>query len=143
MTRASTTLRRCLAAGLVVVGLAACGETPQVNQAAASPLTAATVAVRQTGDAAITIKDGSITWHLDDARLLQVGMVVHSTAARAQTVSLRASIYDAGGRLIGDAAGGTLNVKPRSDAQITLTGPAPNGTIASATFEIRTTASPT
>ena len=124
------------AAALLVV---ACGDSPvSVPQAATSPLIAGSVSVKQTGDAPVSLVQNSVTWKIDDARLVDVSLTVHCTASTAVTVSARASLYDAGGKLVGDATGGTLNVKPGSDAQLMLTGPTPTGTVSSATFEFTT-----
>jgi hypothetical protein len=79
-----------------------------------------------------------VHFRLDDARLLEVTMTIHSTAAAADTVTIRGSMFDKSGKLVGDVSGGQLNVQPGSDGQIRLTGPNPNGTIASATFEVST-----
>jgi hypothetical protein len=130
--------RRALlpALGLIVV---ACGDsTPIVPQAAASPLLAASISVKQTGDAPVKIVAGSLSWQIDDAKLVNVTLTVHSTATTAVTVSGRASLYDKGGKPVGDATGGALNVAPGSDAQLKLSGPTPNGTVTSATFEFTT-----
>jgi hypothetical protein len=129
------------AAVLLVV---ACGsDTPQVPQAVATPLTESSVDFKQTGDAPAVIDQGSISYRLDDARLLQVGLSVRSTAAAAETVSIRASLYEKDGRLIGDATGGAINVGPGATVQIRLSGPHPNGTIASAVYEVHVVPAPT
>jgi hypothetical protein len=44
---------------------------------------------------------------------------------------------------VGDATGGRLDVKPGADVQLMLTGPTPNGTVTSATFEFTTIPSAT
>jgi len=124
----------CLAALLAV----ACGDsTPHVQQAAAAPLTEASVSLKQTGNAPLTIQPGA-TYRLDDAHLLEVSLTVHSIAKQAETVSIHGSFFDKSGKLIGDATGSQLNVAPGSDVQVKLSGPAPNGTIAAATYEATT-----
>jgi hypothetical protein len=134
---------RVALAGLAAL-LVACGsETPTVPQAASSPLIAPSVAVKQTGDAPVRIVDGSVSWKIDDAKLVNVTLTVHSSAGTAVTVSARASLYDKDGRLVGDATGGALAVQPNSDAQLKLTGPTPNGTVVSANFEFTTIPTPT
>jgi hypothetical protein len=130
-----------MAGALVVV---ACGtDTPTVPQAVASPLTAASVALKQTGDAHVSIDQSSVHYRLDDARLIQITLTLHSQAPTAQSVSVLASLYEQSGRLIGDASGGVTNVAPNATTQVTLSGPNPNGTISSATFEVHLTESPT
>jgi len=123
-------------ASLLVV---ACGDSSvTVPQAAPSALIAGTVTVKQTGDAPVSIVTGSASWKIDDARLVDVGLTVHCTASTAVTVSARASLYDSSGKLVGDATGGQLNVKPGADSRLMLTGPTPTGTVSSATFEFTT-----
>lgn len=143
MRPAPTTARRGLLAAAAMLVVACGSETPQVQQAAASPLTAGTVAFKQTGDAAVTIDQASITYKLDDARLLVVTLNLYSAAPTAQTVNVRASLFDKSGRLIGDATGSDINVTPNPAAPVILSGPHPNGTIASATFEVHLVPSPT
>jgi multidrug efflux pump subunit AcrA (membrane-fusion protein) len=134
-----------IAAAAGAVLLTACGDTPQVSEAATSPpLTADKVDITLTGDGVVTIVNPSadVSFKLDNARLLVVHVKVHSTASAAQTVSIRASLFDAQGKLIGDATGGALAVPAGGDAAFDLSGPAPNGTIRKATFEVHVTASP-
>ena len=128
-----------LLCALAAVG---CGETVHVEQAASTALTEQAVSVKQTGNAPVQIQPGSVAYRLDDARLLQVSLVVHSSAGAAQTVTVRGSFYDKAGRLVGDATGSQLNVGPGSDVTVDLSGPTPNGTIASGTFEVATVPSP-
>ena len=125
--------------------LAACGDTPQVSEAATTPpLTADKVDITLTGDRVVTIVHPSddVTFRLDNARLLVVHVKVHSTASAAQTVSIRASLLDSTGKLIGDASGGALAVPAGGDVAFDLGGPTPNGTISKATFEVHVTATP-
>ncbi len=134
---------RALLPGVALL-VVACGDAaPTVPQAQSSPLIAASVSVQQTGDAPVQIVQGSVTWKLDDARLVNVALTVHCTAGTAVTVSGRASLYDASGKLVGDATGGQLNVQPDQDSQLKLTGPTPTGTVASARFEFTTIPSAT
>jgi len=124
----------CVAALLAV----ACGDsTPHVQQAAATPLTEASVSLKQTGNAPVKVQPG-VSYRLDDARLLEVSLTVHSTAGQSVTVSVHGSFFDKAGKLIGDATGSQLDVAPGSDVQVKLSGPAPNGTIAAATYEVTT-----
>jgi hypothetical protein len=130
-----------LRAVLPVVALAvvACGDSaPSVPQAATSPLIGASVSIRQTGDAPVQVVQNSAVWSIDDAKLVNVTVTVHSAAATAVTVTGRASLYDRAGKLVGDATGGQLNVPPGKDIQLKLTGPTPTGTVSSATFEFTT-----
>jgi hypothetical protein len=138
MKKAATLLRRALLPA-VAVALVACGtDTPSVPQAAATPLIAASVSVKQTGDAPVKLADNSATWKIDDAKLVNVTLTVHCTASTAVTVSARASLYDKDGKVVGDATGGTLQVQPNTDARLQLSGPTPTGTVTSATFEFTT-----
>ena len=138
----STGLRALVAgAALLVV---ACGDSSvSVPQAQPSALIAGTVSVKQTGDAPVSIVKDSVSWKIDDAKLVDVSLTVHCTAQGAVTVGARASLYDSSGKLVGDATGGQLNVKPGADAHLMLTGPTPTGTVSSATFEFTTIPSAT
>ena len=131
-------------AGAAAMLVVACGsDTPHVQQAAAPPLTESSVGVKQTGNAAIAIAQGSVSYRLDDARLLQVTLTIHSSASGVQTVTIRGSLYDKAGRLVGDASGSQLGVAPGSTDTVTLSGPTPTGVIATATFEVTTIPAPT
>jgi hypothetical protein len=130
--------------GAAAVLLAACGsDTPTVPQAAATQLLAPSIATKQTGDAPVRLVENSVSWKIDDAKLVNVSLVVHSTAGTAVTVTARASLYDKDGKLVGDATGGALQVQPNSNADLHLTGPTPNGTVSTATFEFTTIPSAT
>jgi len=143
MTRVATLMRRALLPA-VAVALVACGsDTPTVPQAAAAPLIATSVSVKQTGDAPVKLVENSVTLKIDDAKLINVTLTAHSTATRAVTMSARASLYDKDGKLVGDATGGALQVQPNADVQLKLTGPTPSGTVSSATFEFTTIPAPT
>jgi hypothetical protein len=135
-------LRFLLAAAAVL--LVACGsDTPTVPQAAVSAVVAGNVSVKQTGDAQVSIVPGSVGFKLDDAKLMNVTMTIRSTAPGPQTVSARASLFDAAGKIVGDATGGVLNVRPGVDTPVALSGPTPLGTIAAATVEFHLVPSPT
>lgn len=124
---------------VVALAVVACGDsTPRVPQAATSPLIGASISIRQTGDAPVRIVQNSATWGIDDAKLVNVTVTVHSTAGTAVTVAARVSLYDKDGKLVGDASGGQLNVQPGKDVQLRLTGPTPIGTVQSAMFEFTT-----
>lgn len=134
---ASLGLRALLPA--VALAVVACGDSGvTVPQAAPSALIAQTVSIKQTGDAPVQIVPNSAAWKVDDAHLVTVSLTVHSTAGTAVTVSGRASLYDANGKVIGDATGAQLNVAPGADATLKLSGPTPSGTVSSATFEFTT-----
>ncbi|HXA29828.1 MAG TPA: hypothetical protein VN193_13900 [Candidatus Angelobacter sp.] len=135
--------RRALlpALGLFVV---ACGDAAvTVPQAAATPLLAAEISVKQTGDAPVKMDQSSLRWQVDDARLVNVSLTVHSMAGAAVTMSGRATLYDKDGKPVGDVSGGALNVAAGADVQLKMTGPTPNGTVTSATFEFTTVPSAT
>jgi len=136
MRPATTTVRRGVLAAAAMLVVACGSDTPHVQQTGASALTESSVGFKQTGDAAATIDPSSPTYRLDDARLLVVTLNLRSSARSAQTVGVRASLYDKAGRLVGDATGGDVNVPPGSSLAVILSGPHPNGTIASATFEV-------
>ena len=123
---------------------AACGSSAtQPEVGTAPPLTAQSVTVRQTGNASAQIVTSTITYQIDDSGGLVIHLNVQSQSAAAQTISARASLYDAKGNLIGDATGGQISVPPGSTASLQLNGPAPTGTIASTVFEVSNVASPT
>lgn len=130
-----------MALGLLLAG---CGsDPPHIPQpATTTPVAAASVAITQTGDPAVTIDRASVSFGLDDARLLVVRLRVHSGAAGRVTVMMRTSIFDGGDHLVGDATGGLDGVGPGTTMPIRLTGPTPTGTIVRATFEVTTKASP-
>ena len=124
--------------------LAACGSAasqPEVQSR--PPLTEQSVAVRQTGNASAQIVNSTITYQLDDSGGVVIHLSVQSQSPSAQTITARASLYDAKGNLIGDATGGQLSVAAGRTATVQLNGPAPTGTIASTVFELSTVASPT
>ncbi len=115
---------------------AACGSTTQLPQAPQKPpLTAASVSVKQTGTAPVTIIPGSIAYKLDDSGSLVILLQVTSRAKTAETIMLRASLFGPNGALVGDASGGEQGVAPGATVGIQLNGPKPNDEIISATFE--------
>lgn len=136
--------RAPLVAALCGATLVACGTSASQPEVQSSPpLTAPSVTVRQTGNAAAQIVTSTITYQLDDSGGLVIHLSVQSQSATAQTITARASVYDAKGNLIGDATGGQLSVAAEGTAVLQLNGPAPTGTIASTVFEISNVASPT
>ena len=136
--------RGALVAALCGAGIAACGSaSSQPEVQSAPPLTAQSVTVSQTGSAPAQIVTPTITYQLDDSGGLVIHLNVQSQSASAQTITARASLYDAKGTLIGDATGGQLSVAPGGTASLQLNGPAPTGTIARTVFEVSTVASPT
>ncbi|GAC1343883.1 MAG: hypothetical protein NVSMB29_17040 [Candidatus Dormibacteria bacterium] len=136
--------RLALAAAALGLVLTGCGSDPPHLPAAlsATPVAVANVAITQTGDPAITIEPASVSFGLDDARLLVVRLRVRSGAAGPVTVMVRTSIFDSADHLVGDATGGLDGVGPGSTMPIRLTGPTPTGTISRATIEITTKAAP-
>ena len=131
------------AASLLLVGLAGCGDDTKLPQAAAAtPFTATAVAITQQGNADVSIDDASVKFVLDDTRSLVVHLSLTSHVTTPVTVSVRASLYDPKHALVGDAAGGQINVQPGQVTTVQLSGPTPLGTIASAVFEASTKASP-
>jgi hypothetical protein len=129
-----------LAGGLLLAG---CGGPPVIDQAVSqTPLAAANVTVTQTGDSDVTIPSGGVTFSQDAARLLVVDVKLHFTAAQPRTITLRATVYDSTGRIVGDATGGAVQVKPGSEVTVELSGPTPTGTIAAVTVEVHTVPAP-
>ena len=123
--------------------LAGCGGPPVVDQAVTqTPLAAANVVVTQTGDSDVTIAPGGVTFSLDAARLLVVDVKVRFSAPMPRTVALRATVYDATGRIVGDATGGAIQVVPGSEIGVELSGPTPAGTITAVTVEVHTVPAP-
>ncbi len=117
--------------------LAACGSTTRLPEAPqTSPLTSSAVAVKQTGTAAVSILPGSVTYKLDNSGSLIIHLQLTSKAKSAQTIIIRVSLYGPGGALVGDAAGGQVPVAPGATTDLQLNGPAPNGEIVSATYEV-------
>lgn len=137
-------MRRLLAA-CALGALAACGQEAPVPQVVhQTPVTAAAgVAVRQTGSAPAVIDQSSVHFSIDASGGVVISTTVRSQAQAKITLMVRASLYDATGALIGDADGGALSVAPGAAVAVRVTGPAPHGTIASATFEVTSVASPT
>ena len=133
-----------LVAALCGATLAACGTAaPQPEVQSSPPLTSPSVTVRQTGNASAQIVNSTITYQLDDSGSLVIHLSAQSQSASAQTITARASLFDAKGNLIGDATGGQFAVAAGSTATLQLNGPAPTGTIASTVFEVSNVASPT
>lgn len=120
---------------LSLSALAACGDTRLPEAPSTSPFAASTVSIRQVGNAPVTIDPSTVSFALDDARSLRVMLRLTSQASGPVTVSIRASLYDSRGGLIGDATGGQPNLQPGVATPLMLTGPTPLGTIASATLE--------
>jgi hypothetical protein len=125
------------------MALAACGSSSVPEVASATPLTTGSVSFSQTGNAAAHVQAGSVTYRLDDSGSLVVTLNVISTSATPQTIAVRASLYNSSGGVVGDATGAQIQVAPGKTAPVQLNGPAPQGTIASAVFELTAVASPT
>jgi hypothetical protein len=134
---------KALTLAVVAAALAACGTTIQLPQVPGStPLTAAAVAVNQTGDAPATVDKSSVTYMLDNAGSLVVHLSLTSTATTAQTFAVQATFLDQSGTIVGNASGGQIMVAPGASTPVQLNGQTPNGTIASATIEVTAVAAP-
>ncbi|MEO8899359.1 MAG: hypothetical protein ABI352_03650 [Candidatus Dormibacter sp.] len=125
------------AAALLVVALSGCGDDTKIPQAAsATPFATNSVAITQQGNADATIDASSVSFKLDDSRSLVVRATLTSRATSMISVSVRASLYDPSHNLVGDAIGGQVKVQPGQRTILSLSGPTPLGTIASALFEV-------
>ncbi|MBV8196444.1 MAG: hypothetical protein JOY80_13065 [Candidatus Dormibacteraeota bacterium] len=140
--RGNGTVRLVLLA-TAAAAVTACGSSAQPEVGSASPLTNGMVTVSQTGSADAQIIASSLTYQLDDSGGLVVKLQVTSTATKKETIAGRASLYAESGTLIADAVGGDTTVDPGATVSLELSGPAPNGTIASAVVELTNTAAPT
>jgi hypothetical protein len=128
---------KALILAVVATALAACGDSIQLPQAPGqTPFQAATVAVSQTGNAPATVDKGTVTYMLDNAGSLVVHLSLMSTASTAQTFAVQATFFDTKGLIVGNASGGQVMVAPGATTPVQLNGQTPNGTIASATFEV-------
>ncbi|MFN2582918.1 MAG: hypothetical protein ABR498_09285 [Candidatus Dormibacteria bacterium] len=127
------------ACGLV----AACGANSQSEVGSTRPLTNGNVTAMQTGNAEATLNQSGISYRLDNSGSLVIRFSATSTSAMPQTIMARASLYNDSGGVIGDAVGGETPVAPGASVDIQLNGPAPNGTVASARFELTEVAAPT
>jgi hypothetical protein len=142
--RSIDALRRGPVAAVLCAGaIAACGSaTSQTEVQSSPPLTAQSVTVRQTGNAAAQIVTSTITYQLDASGALVIHLNVQSQANSAQTITARASLYDAKGDVVGDATGGQVAVPAGGTAALQLNGPAPQATIAGTVFEVSSVATP-
>ncbi|MDQ6856426.1 MAG: hypothetical protein M3Z57_05070 [Candidatus Dormibacteraeota bacterium] len=132
------------AAAVLITTLAACGDDTKLPQAPSTgPFQTSPVSITQQGNAAATIDQSSVTFKLDDSRSLVAHLTVRSTATSTIAVSIRGSLYDPHHALVGDVTGGQINIRAGSAAAVQLNGPAPLGTIASATFELTAKPTPT
>lgn len=139
-TRAGTA---CTVA-LLLVALSGCGDDTKIPQVvSATPFATSTVAITQRGNADATIDSRSISFRLDDSRSLVVHVTLTSHAASLISVSVRASLYDPGHSIVGDAIGGQVKLQPGQQTTLSLSGPTPLGTIASAVFEVSVQPAPT
>ena len=128
---------------ITVAALAGCGSSSQPEVGATTRLTTGSVSVKQSGTARVQIQQTSVAYRLDDSGGLVVTLSVTSQAGTAQTIMARATLYNAAGAVIGDASGGSTQVPPGGTTTLQLNGPAPQGTIASALFEVTAISSPT
>jgi hypothetical protein len=138
-TRAGT----ACATALLLVALSGCGDDTKIPQAvSATPFATSTVAITQRGNADATIDANSVSFKLDDSRSLVVRATLTSHATSLISVSVRASLYDPSHNLVGDAIGGQVKVQPKQQTTLSLSGPTPLGTIASAVLEVSGQPSP-
>ncbi len=128
---------------LLAAGLVGCGDVRLPEAPSSAALTTGHVAVDQQGSTVVTVDPASVSFVVDASGSLVAHLRVRSAAAGSTTVSIRGSLFDAAHRLVGDVTGGSIDVAPGGTPAITLTGPAPGGTIASATFEASVLPSPT
>lgn len=134
----------CCLVALLLMALSGCGDDTKLPQAvSATAFAASTVAVTQQGNADATIDTRSVSFMLDDSRSLVVHATLTSHASSMISVSVRASLYDPRHSLVGDAIGGQVKVQPGQQTVLSLSGPTPIGTIASAVFEVSGLPTPT
>ena len=124
-------------------GIAACGGTTLPQAPAASPFSAASIKVSQTGNAPVKVDASSVSFRLDDARTLVGSVTVTSTASETTSVLVRVTLSSPSGAIIGDATGGQVQVPPNTPTTIPLSGPTPTGEIAAAQFEVSVPPGPT
>jgi hypothetical protein len=128
---------------VVAIALAACGDTVTLPQApGATPFKAATVTITQTGDAPATVETDSVTYTSDNSGSLVIHLSLKSNATTAQTFAVQATLFDSTGLIVGNASGGQIMVAPSATTPVQLNGQMPNGTIASARFEVTAVAAP-
>jgi hypothetical protein len=65
----------------------------------AAAFQATTVAIRQSGNAPVTITASSVSFSLDDARTLRVSLVLTSHARAPLTISVRGTLYAGDGSI--------------------------------------------
>ena len=97
MTAARTLL---LAAAASAAAVAACGssDTSAVPQTGSNrPLTASTVDVRPSGNTDFVVDAQSVSFEVDNAGLLHMTVGVTSHASITSTVTMTATLLDAGG----------------------------------------------
>lgn len=134
----------CCLVTLLLIAVSGCGDDTRLPQAvSATAFATSTVAVTQQGNADATIDTHSVSFRLDDSRSLVVHATLTSHATSMISVSVRASLYDPGHSLVGDAIGGQVKVQPGQQTVLSLSGPTPIGTIASAVFEVSDLPTPT
>ena len=129
---------------VLAVALAACGSTTTLPEApGTTPLTAASVVVKQTGNGNATVDKNSVTFMLDNAGALVMHLNLKSNASKSQTFAVQATLFDPAGTIIGNASGGDVGISAGSTTPIQLNGQTPNGTISAVTIEVTAVASPT
>ena len=128
---------------MAALGLAACGDSTILPQAQATgALTAASVRIEQSGPAHVQIDASHVTFQIDNSGTLVVNLSLRSSESSRKTLTLRASLYDSGGTVIGTATGGVVNLAAGASTPVQLNGSAPNGTIAAARFEVTAQGAP-
>ena len=122
---------------MTLVAVTACGDTSKLPEAQPTgSLTAGTVRIEQTGNAHAQVDPSTVTFQLDDSGALVVKMTIRSTSGATQTITTTGSLFDSNGKLIGNATGGLIDVPAGGTVQLQLNGLPPNGTIATARFEL-------
>jgi len=135
---------RAVVGATLLLAAAGCGNSTQLPEAPSSGgLTSGKVALSQTGNGAALVDQTTVAFSLDTSGSLVVRFNLISKAVTAQTITVRATLYDSRLSIIGDAQGGQINVPAGATVPVELNGPAPNGTIASALFEVTALSAPT
>jgi hypothetical protein len=129
---------------MVMTGAAACGDSTILPQAQVTgALTAASVRIEQSGPAHAQIDASHVTFQIDNSGTLVVNLTLRSTESSPQTLTLLASLYDAAGKVIGNATGGVVNLASGASTLVQLNGAPPSGTIAAARFQVSAQGAPT
>ncbi|HWW08609.1 MAG TPA: hypothetical protein VNY76_00040 [Candidatus Acidoferrales bacterium] len=128
---------------IVALALAACGDSTILRQAQGTgALTTASVRIEQSGPAHVQIDASHVTFQIDNSGTLVVNLTLRSSETSPKTLTLRASLYDSGGTVIGTATGGVVSLASGASTPVQLNGSPPNGTIAAARFEVTAQGAP-